>query len=83
MDDIASGAISVVEGSKLIKQILTVMDAGGFQGHKISTNNPAMVDGILLTNSIRLGWFRSWDLSSTMIEMSSCLISTRNFKTTT
>ena len=48
MDDIASGAISVVEGRKLIKQILTVMDAGGFRGHKISTNDPGMVEGIPL-----------------------------------
>ena len=47
MDDIASGAISVAEGRKLIKQILTVMDAGGFRGHKISTNDPGMVEGIL------------------------------------
>ena len=47
MDDIASGAISVVEGHKLIKQILTVMDAGGFRGNKISTSNPVMVKGIL------------------------------------
>ena len=46
MDDIASCAISVAEGRKLIKQILTVMDAGGFRGHKISTSNPAMVEGI-------------------------------------
>ena len=44
MDDITSGAISVAEGCKLIKQVLTVMDAGGFQGHKVSTSNPAMVD---------------------------------------
>ena len=44
MDDIASGAISVAEGSKLIKQILSVMEAGGFGGHKISTSDPAMVD---------------------------------------
>ena len=44
MDDITSGAISVAEGHKLIKQILTVMDAGGFRGHKISTTHPAMVD---------------------------------------
>ena len=47
MDDIASGAISVAEGHKLIKQILTVMDAGGFRGHKISTNDPGMVEGHL------------------------------------
>ena len=46
MDDIASGAKSVAEGRKLIKQILTVMDTGGFRGHKISTSNPAMVEGI-------------------------------------
>ena len=46
MDDIASGAISVAEGRKLIKQILSVMDAGGFRGHKISTSDPAMVEGI-------------------------------------
>ena len=46
MDDIASGAISVVEGRKLMKQIPTVMDAGGFRGHKISTNDPGMVEGI-------------------------------------
>ena len=30
IDDIASGAISVAKGRKVIKQILTVMDAGGF-----------------------------------------------------
>ena len=46
IDDIASSAISVAEGHKLIKQILTIMDAGGFWGHKISTSNPAMVEGI-------------------------------------
>ena len=46
MDDIASGAISVAEGRKLIKQILSVMDARGFRGHKISTSDPAMVEGI-------------------------------------
>ena len=46
MDDIASGAISVAEGRKLIKQILSVMDAGGFRGHKISTSDPAMIEGI-------------------------------------
>ena len=46
MDDIATGAISVAEGWKLIKEILTIMDAGGFQGHKISTSNPVMVEGI-------------------------------------
>ena len=46
MDDIASGAIRVAEGRKLIKQILSVMDAGGFQDHEISTSHPAMVDEI-------------------------------------
>ena len=46
MDDITSGTISVAEGRKLIMQILDVMDAGGFRGHKISTSNPAMVEGI-------------------------------------
>ena len=35
MDDIASSAHSVAEGRKLIKHILTSMDAGGFRGHKI------------------------------------------------
>ena len=47
MDNIASGAISVAEGWKLIKQILTVRDAGGFRSHKISTSYPAMAEGIL------------------------------------
>ena len=79
MDDIASSAISVAEGRKLIKQILTVMDAGGFRGHKISTSDPAMVEGIPpdQVDPSRM------DLNSIMIEMSSCLISTRNSKTTT
>ena len=35
------------------------------------------------TKLIRLEWFPSWDLNSTMLRMSSCLISTRNSKTTT
>ena len=79
MDDITSGAISVAEGHKLIKQILTVMDAGGFRGHKISTSDPAMVEGIP-PDQVDPSRMVSV-LSLTMIEMSSCLISTRNSRT--
>ena len=78
MDDITSGAISVAEGCKLIKQILSVMDAGGFRGHKKSTSDPAMVEGIPHDHVDP-----SWDLNLIMIKMSSCLISTRNFKNKT
>ena len=47
MDDIVSGAISVVERRKLIKQMLNILDAGGFRVHKISACNAAMVYEIL------------------------------------
>ena len=42
-DDIAS---SVAEEQKLIKQILSIMDTGGFWDHKVSASNSMMVDKI-------------------------------------
>lgn len=46
MDDIASGAKSVEEGKRLIKEILIIMASGGFKGHKISASDPEMIDGL-------------------------------------
>ena len=70
MDDIASGAISVEEGSKLIKQILTVMDAGEFRGHKISTIYPHVCIYPLLTQVVRLPLLPHWALTMWLVSTS-------------
>lgn len=46
MDDILVGADTVQEAIQLVKQILQILDSGGFYGHKITANDDRILQAI-------------------------------------
>ena len=46
MDDINITANSVAEATKLTKEVLEILDSGGFYGHKISASDSKIVDDL-------------------------------------
>jgi hypothetical protein len=46
MDDNSDGSNSLEKAKKLLQDILTVMESGGFHGHKISASHPELLDGL-------------------------------------
>ena len=46
MDDNSGGSNNLADAKRLLDDILTVMESGGFIGHKIAVSNPDLVRGI-------------------------------------
>jgi hypothetical protein len=46
MDDNSDGRETILATAELLKDILTVMDSGGFHGHKIAASHPEILEGL-------------------------------------